>query len=58
MSKPYLKYKYQSVLIGPKPVKTQAFLKVIFKVEKEHLYILNLLQKRGNCFFCLKKSNN
>jgi hypothetical protein len=57
VSKPYLKYKYQSVSIGLKPAQKEAFLEAISERELEHLYVLNPRQKRGNCFFCLKKSN-
>jgi hypothetical protein len=42
ISKPYLKYKYQSVSTGLKSVKKEAFFKAISKEDLEHLYVLNL----------------
>jgi hypothetical protein len=56
MSKSYSKYKYQSVLIGPKLAKKESFLKAILEGNLEYLYILYLLKKSGYCFFCPKTS--
>jgi hypothetical protein len=53
--KSYLKYKYQSVLIGLKTVKNKAFLKVFNKFNSEFLFIQNPLNKRGYYIFCSKR---
>jgi hypothetical protein len=45
--KPYLKYKYQSVSKGPKPVKKEAFLEAINGSNLDHIYDLNLLKTKG-----------
>jgi hypothetical protein len=55
--KPYPKYQYQTPLRGPKIAKKEALLTTINGSILEHLYALNLLGKKGNCFFCPKKSN-
>jgi hypothetical protein len=47
MSKPYPKYKYQSVSKGPKPAEKEVFLKAINRFNSEHLYIINPFKKRG-----------
>jgi hypothetical protein len=52
--KPYLKYEYQAVSKGLKTVGKEAFLKAIDRVSN-HLYNLNLLEKKGRCFFYIKK---
>jgi hypothetical protein len=57
MLKPYPKYKYQTVSTGPKIAEKEAFLKVFNGSFSEHLYILNPLEKKGYCFFYIKKSN-
>jgi hypothetical protein len=55
--KPYLKYKYQSILIRSKTAEKEVFLKAINKDNLEHLYVLNPLNRKENCFFYPKKSN-
>jgi hypothetical protein len=55
--KPYLKYKYQSVLKGPKPIVKEVFLKAINGFNSEHLYFINPFKKRGYCLYYPKKSN-
>jgi hypothetical protein len=54
-SKPYLKYEYQAVSKGLKIIEKEAFSKAINRVS-DHSYNLNLLEKKGRCFFCIKKS--
>jgi hypothetical protein len=53
--KPYPKYQYQTPLRGPKIAKKEAFLTTINRSILEHLYVLNPLGKRSNCFFVQKK---
>jgi hypothetical protein len=55
MLKSYPKYKYQSVSIGLKTAKNEAFLKVFNRSNSEHLLIQNPLNKRGYCIFCSKR---
>jgi hypothetical protein len=57
MSKPYPKYKYQSVSKGPKPAEKKIFLKAINRFNSEHLHIINPFQKRGYYLYYPKKSN-
>ena len=54
--KPYLKYNYQAVSVGPKREHKIAFLKAI-NDSLNHLYGENRLRKRDYYFFILKKSN-
>ena len=54
--KPYLKYKYQEFSKGPKKEGKEAFLKAINGSNIDHIFGLNLLKKKGYCYFCLKKS--
>jgi hypothetical protein len=56
MSKPYPKYKYQSVSIGPKIAEKQAFFSAINRSNLNHSYDLNSSRKRNWCFFYPKKS--
>jgi hypothetical protein len=51
----YSKYKYQSFLKGPKPEKNKAFLKDINGSISDHLYDLNLLEKKGYYVILKKK---
>jgi hypothetical protein len=55
-SKPYPKYKYQSVSAGLKMQEKKAFLEAINRRFIEHLYVLHPLKKSGQCLFCPKKS--
>jgi hypothetical protein len=55
VSKPYPKYKYQSVSKGLKPIKKEAFLKAINGSNLDYIYSLNPLKTKGWCYFCLKK---
>jgi hypothetical protein len=57
MLKPYPKYQYQAVLKGPKRAGKEAFLKIMNGFSSDYSYGLNLLKKRGYCFFCSQKSN-
>jgi hypothetical protein len=54
--KPYLKYEYQAVSKGLKTVEKEAFSKAFNNRVSDHLYGLNLLGKKGWCFFWIKKS--
>jgi hypothetical protein len=49
--KPYLKYKYQSVLKEPKRLEKKAFLRAI-NGSINHSYDLNPFRKKGYCCFC------
>jgi len=55
--KPYPKYKYQSVLTGPKFTEKRAFFKNIHQFS-QHSHIQNPAQKRGHCVICLKRANS
>jgi hypothetical protein len=55
VSKPYPKYKYQSVSKGPKSAKKEAFLEAINGSNLDHIYGLNPLKTKGWCYFCLKE---
>jgi hypothetical protein len=56
-SKPYLKYVYEFSKIGPKIDRKEAFFKTINGASTEHLYGLNLLNRRNFCYFCQKNSS-
>ena len=55
-SKPYPKYQYQAVSIGPKLKEKKAFLEAINGLNLDHIYVLNPLRKNGWCYFCPQKS--
>jgi hypothetical protein len=55
-SKPYLKYKYQSVSNRLKSASKEAFFKAINECLIDHLYVLHPLEKLGYCFLYPKRS--